>query len=284
MILLSLKFRVNGNSKNETGDEIEISWIESMRETSTEGLVNFWVNTTRLMGINKVSIVFYNSRLTQHEEILSQLENEAEVVEYSDDIERFESIIKRDMYRSLIEDGKKYSEMMCSYGYIFLVSLLEFYISDIVKYIFSENTNILKSEKKLNYEEILSYNTIEGLYEYMIERECESLGYKSYEEIKKYFNGKFKIDFTNLKGENEVNSIFEIRNILVHNRGIVNEKFLSKIKDSKYKLGDKITLNQNDVDSAISMLRALTYYIDTRAMELVGEDVSSKDPDTKCPG
>ena len=53
----------------------------------------------------------------------------------------------------------------------------------------------------------------------------------------------------------------EIRNILVHNDGVVNRVFLEKIKDSKcaeqYTLGEEINITHDAVSQALSKVEIL---------------------------
>ena len=169
--------------------------------------------------------------------------------------------------------ARAHPSFMCNLSLIYMVSLFEYYICDIIKYIYSKKIYLLKTGKKeLDYETILSFNTMEELNEHIIEKERETIGYKSYEDIKKYFMNRFKIDFTKLKNENSINPIFVTRNIIVHNRGVVNEKFLLRVHNSGYKLGDVVKINEEYLDKALRLLRSLNFYIDSCVKEFIGED------------
>ena len=249
--------------------------MERMRKTNTEYLVNFWFRAAQIQGNYKITLKFYTERMREYVGIISKLDKGT--LKTPDDnliaYEEFEVNSLKEMYAGIIEDYQTYPGIMCNLFLIFMVSLFEYYICDIIKYIYSKKIYILKTGKKgLDYETILSFKTMDELNEYIIEKERDTIGYKSYEDIKKYFKNKFKIDFTKLKNENTINLIFETRNIIVHNRGIVNEKFLLKVKNSGYKLGDVVKIDEDYLDNALRILRALTFYIDDRVKEFISED------------
>jgi hypothetical protein len=252
-----------------------MSWIESMRKHNTEYLVNFWLRAAQIQGYYKITLKFYMNRMREYFEIISRLDK-GTLKTHDDDIlvyEEYEVGSLQQMYKGLIEDYQTYPNFMCNLSLIYMVSLFEYYICDIIKYIYSKKIYILKTRKKeLDYETMLSFNTMEELNEYIIEKEHETIGHKSYEDIKKYFMNKFKIDFTKLKNENLINPIFVTRNIIVHNRGVVNEKFLLKVQNSGYKLGDVVKINEDYLDKTLSLLRSLNFYIDSCVKDFIGED------------
>lgn len=148
---------------------------------------------------------------------------------------------------------------------IFSVALFEYYIKDVTEFLLLKNVNILKTkEKEISYEKILSFSSVDEIQKYLVEKESFALGYMSYEEIADYFLRKFQIDFHQSDlSKMDLVEIFLLRNILLHNKGIVNRTFLQKIKHRKYRLGKKIQINEKTMKQTLDLIKKQVTYIDS---------------------
>ena len=148
---------------------------------------------------------------------------------------------------------------------IFGVSLFEYYIKDVVEDIYLRKSDVFKTmSKSVTYEKLLTFSDLNELHKYIIEKECHSLGYMSYEELSNYFLKLFKIDFSKsgIRQEDLVET-FATRNVLVHNRGIVNRSFLQKVKKKRYKLGNKIEVTEKIMLKSLDSIEKHLKYIDS---------------------
>jgi hypothetical protein len=94
---------------------------------------------------------------------------------------------------------------------------------------------------------VLEYDDMADLLDALAERKVSDLSYKSLADLSGYFKEKLGLALTATKGELEhLTLLVEIRNLLVHNRGIVNSIFLSKTKSTKWKLGQHVSFNAGD--------------------------------------
>lgn len=152
---------------------------------------------------------------------------------------------------------------------IFAVSLSEFYVNDLFRYIFEKNVNILKSEKKtITYEKLLSFKDLGEIYDYIVEKECYVMGYMSYEELSDYFHDRFQVDFSNSDvNQEDLIEVFAVRNLLIHNRGVVNRAFLRKVKKEKYELGASVSVDEGFLNTALSMISKQVSCIDSWAID-----------------
>jgi hypothetical protein len=61
--------------------------------------------------------------------------------------------------------------------------------------------------------------------------------------------------------------IIEIRNLLTHNRGVVNDVFVRRVKDPPWKLGERLKLEPETHEEFIHFLLRTAARIDDRALE-----------------
>ena len=121
---------------------------------------------------------------------------------------------------------RQFTELVRILGLIYLVSIFEGYLVDIVREILLTRPDALKSGKQLTVEEILAQGERKQIISYFAEREVEDLQYDSFSNVVKYFEDKFKINLNNSGVSVEsVTEILATRNIHIHNKGMVNQKF-----------------------------------------------------------
>lgn len=168
---------------------------------------------------------------------------------------------------SHLRDLTEFEPFLLSQIFIFSKSLFDFYIKDLIRNIYLENKDILeKTDKKLTYERIFSFTSLDELYEYVIDRECEKVGYLSYEELCEYLTKKLCLNLFNVEDlKDDMIEICELRNILVHNKGIMNEKFIKKVRKDRYSQGQKIEIDRDLMIRSINMIHEVVTRLDSIA-------------------
>jgi len=78
----------------------------------------------------------------------------------------------------------------------------------------------------------------------------KDFSYKDFKYKWEKIAGLFGIDMGQFKN-NTLKELFERRNILVHNKGVVDKKYIKKVKNSEYKEGNKILVDPEYVKSSI---------------------------------
>ncbi|MCL0330552.1 hypothetical protein [Apilactobacillus xinyiensis] len=139
---------------------------------------------------------------------------------------------------------------ICSTFEIFLSNLTKFEILNVYK------GDAFISKKTLDFKEINNIGSVEKIKEYLVEKYISDFQYKDSNKWIKKFLSIFSKNDSKMKDDdelmlliNKVSYIFLIRNLFVHNNGIVNEKFLSQLsslngfQNYEYNLKDKIYLN-----------------------------------------
>lgn len=151
----------------------------------------------------------------------------------------------------------KYIEFLAEMTLVYLISFYEAFIKDYLKAIVTSRYEILRSKKTLTFEEIISFQSINELVEFMAEKEVAGLAYDSVDDVAKYFNEKFNINFgKNFQLWPIIREASYRRNIIVHNRGITNKIYCTKTGHKKIgeKLDTDITYVVNVCNAAIDFM------------------------------
>ncbi|EMY59943.1 hypothetical protein [Leptospira terpstrae] len=117
-----------------------------------------------------------------------------------------------------------------------LVSQIDILISDILKKIYSQQENSLKtSQKTLTFEEIFNYSDLEELKSRIIEREIESLLRENH--LKQLEQLETKLNLTLFSDKDLIANYIELterRNLLVHTNAVVNEQYITNCNNTKF--------------------------------------------------
>lgn len=100
------------------------------------------------------------------------------------------------------------------------------YLKDVLVEVINKEPNILKSSKDTeNLEDILSFNSIDDLRKFIIEKKMRTLFYKGLEDVEKFFNHRLGLSLFEDQGR-DINKLIKRRNIIVHNRGKINDEII----------------------------------------------------------
>lgn len=149
-------------------------------------------------------------------------------------------------------------ELCLRMTYVHLVTLFEAALSDIIRAALLYKPQILKSKKVISYEDILSEPDMGSLVAKIVDKEISDLTYGSIDDLIEYLKNKLHIPIEFLPEEKEeLNWCKAQRNILVHNQGKVDEKFLRVRVNGKYSLGESIIITESDWDDAQYLLKGI---------------------------
>ncbi|GAB3232985.1 hypothetical protein GCM10027346_20610 [Hymenobacter seoulensis] len=126
-----------------------------------------------------------------------------------------------------------------------LVTLLDAALIDIVKSLMELIPELLWSDaKSISYSNLFKANSLDELKAHIIDKEITSFGFKSLKEQIDYIHKFSKL--TLIKNNEMLNNLIEIRetrNIIIHNKGVVNYIYNSNVHNSQYKIGDYRTVD-----------------------------------------
>lgn len=158
---------------------------------------------------------------------------------------------------------RQFSELIRILGLSHLVTIFEGYLADVVREIFLVHPEALKSAKKLTAETVLNLGERKQIVSYLAEKETKKLLYKSFLGVVNYFSKKFNIslDDSGVSAERIV-EIMATRNIHVHNKGVVNRRYLESVKDSKLKVEAYKSITSEYLRVSIDSIKTLVKFID----------------------
>jgi hypothetical protein len=112
---------------------------------------------------------------------------------------------------------------------VYLVSRLEAFLKDYLQAVFLQDPRRLRSSAQLTYEQALRYPSMPALRRALAEREAEALGYKSIDDVERALKERFGVRLSDFPKWQLVREVVYRRNLVVHNRGVVNDIYRSKI-------------------------------------------------------
>ncbi|NIK67956.1 hypothetical protein FHT67_001380 [Paenibacillus sp. BK720] len=121
------------------------------------------------------------------------------------------------------------------------ISIFEHYIKEILEYLLNMYPHhLFEKKEKIELSRLLKVDSLEELKEQIIREKIINLSYGNLTEMIDYIKKEFNVDFEFKPGMIEgLLELTLIRNLFVHNKGIVNEKFIEKINNEEPMLGDE---------------------------------------------
>jgi hypothetical protein len=150
----------------------------------------------------------------------------------------------------------KYPDIIYSMAFIYIVAAFEVFLKNSIKTLIKfDEYAFRESDKKLSYSEVFAFNSYNELIDFIAEKTVYELGYKSISEQIKFLNEKIHINLSFKEGKGLIanrryidldltNEIFSTRNILLHNGGIINKKYLDINPTSVFKEGEERKLTR----------------------------------------
>jgi len=143
---------------------------------------------------------------------------------------------------------EKYLPLICEMTFQRNVDNFLTSISDILTIVFTVRPEMLTSEEKLTYKEVLEYETKQELIAALAERKVMDLSFKGLKELAEYLSAKHGFVLFEQAADLERAAILvEKRNLLAHNRGYVNKRYLTRVKGAKEKLGERLNIDARHV-------------------------------------
>jgi hypothetical protein len=130
--------------------------------------------------------------------------------------------------RSTVEDLQEHRQFLMEVILVRHVENYLNYLSSLLREVFLARPEALRSAEKIELEVVLRHDSIEDLVKTITERKVEALSYSSFADLAEYFLEKFHITLVPHANRQLVIEAIETRNISVHNRCIVNQRFVSR--------------------------------------------------------
>ena len=141
---------------------------------------------------------------------------------------------------------------------ISLMSAVEWFFSRVLHVYFEKYPQIAISDDKVfSYEDLTHFSTVDEARKYLIERRVEDILRGSFSDWIKYFRGPLKLSMGYLDPCMDLLvETCERRNLLVHNNGVANNIYISKVSPKlveDIKPGDQISVAREYLDQRITL-------------------------------
>lgn len=165
------------------------------------------------------------------------------------------NIIKNENPGLRIKKFRKHSQDFIEMIFSRLINNFQIYIVDLIREILQVKPEILiNNQPTISISQVLKADTIGVLIQEAIESKVATLANKGFGYIEEWCvsNGIPITVANDLKPD--IIEFIAIRNIIVHNRCLVDEKYLKAVPSTKYKLGELRKLNLDVLFHAINTL------------------------------
>lgn len=136
------------------------------------------------------------------------------------------------------EQGTSTKDRFLSHIWFFIETILVRHVENYLNYlaellfeIFSQKPEMLISSGKIEIKEIMRHDSIDSLIRSIAEDKVEAMSYKSFSDLNEHFEKHFNLTLVPEDKLAEVIKAIEIRNISVHNRCIINERYAKRVVD-----------------------------------------------------
>jgi hypothetical protein len=142
-----------------------------------------------------------------------------------------------------------------------LISNYEKFLIDTVALLYKNDITLLRKKKKIfeiSYNELGEYQTIDEIWQELIERECHIVRGLNYNRIEKYYLNNFNIIIAENSVSKQIDWYFDVRNIIVHRLGKI-DKFFKK----KYNTNESyINITNENILELLNITKNITINID----------------------
>lgn len=156
--------------------------------------------------------------------------------------------------------NKYHKELLFKNSLISLLTSVEWFFSQILHYYYNEYPNSAGIKKKtLTLEDLKSFGSIKDAENFLIDSKIEEILRSSISDWFATLKNDLNLGLGYIKEiEDELIEIYQRRNLFVHNGGVINTIYLSKVSEQfskNIKNGDKVSLNIDYLEKSISNLQ-----------------------------
>ncbi len=183
---------------------------------------------------------------------------------------------------SNVEKANKHISLLYTNSLISLLSNVEWFFSQILHYYYDEHPESAGVQKRtLTLKDLKTFGSVEDAEKYLIDVKIDEVLRGNFESWTCLLKEEISLGLGYLKDVmDELIEIYQRRNLFVHNGGVVNSIYKSKVKESLRKgidIGDKLSVEKEYLEHSICKLQ--------KAFILIGAELWKKlDPEDENRG
>lgn len=168
----------------------------------------------------------------------------------------------------LVEDISEFWRMCDETVISRVVDAFDRYLVGVVELVLRKEPRLLKSGTTMRADEILEFSTLDEVRERLISKKVDELSYAGFPAIVQYIRDRFGAPLT-LPDEifRLATEAIAVRNIVVHNGGVVNRRFVDQTQRVDLAVGTIYTLGTHEVLDLIHAVGAAADLIDKALIE-----------------
>lgn len=143
------------------------------------------------------------------------------------------------------------------------VNNFDIYIVSILREVLRKRPEILRTrEQNLTVEYVLQFQSIQELTNDLVEGKVNSLSYEGFMDLQAWCNRR---DIPLAVPEEISDTIVELiatRNCIVHNRGLIDDKYLRTVKNPKFRKGEKREIEISGFEETVQILNRVVLATD----------------------
>lgn len=141
---------------------------------------------------------------------------------------------------------------------ISLVSSAEWFLSQVIREHLELNPDAWDKDNKLTFGDLKSLGSIDDARKFLIDMKIDSLMWGGFEDWFRYLTQHAKLSASYVvKNRDQLTEVFQRRNVMVHNNGLVHTSYLNKV-DSKLRkdvsIGDPLPVTPDYLSKAIDLI------------------------------
>jgi hypothetical protein len=154
------------------------------------------------------------------------------------------------------------------------VDNFQIYLIDLIRTVLRSRPQMLSTSKQsLSLEEVLRHDSIDSLIHQIVERKVNSLSYDGFAELERWCQDRGIPIAIDDQARIVVIEFIATRNIIAHNRGIVDDTYVRSVANSRFEVGNSRQLEVDDFFSALNVLQRVVCTTDTEAVHKFNLDV-----------
>src|SRR5262249_48179980 len=129
---------------------------------------------------------------------------------------------------------------------------------------------LTSKQENISYEELFEFTSFEEVIRSIIEKKVARLGFEGFKKISDWAKNK---GIPIVVSDTDFPAVVELiacRNIIAHNRCIVDERYLEMVANSRFKLGERRTINLNELFPGFIILGKVVLETDFSAAKTFG--------------
>jgi hypothetical protein len=166
-----------------------------------------------------------------------------------------------------VTEMKQHTQYLCQMTFCRGVDSYLIYLSGLLTLIVESRPEILKSKEQISLEFLFEHHAAGDLIPAVVEKKVTELSYLGMKDLADYFEKKLGLPiFENQDLLHEAIRYVEIRNLITHNRAVVNRIFLQRQPTFPGKLGESIVFEDaREVGDILGSLVYCARELDARA-------------------